>query len=790
MNLPNLISNPSLNRGNYMKNIVILSLGLVCILSTAWANLPIWTYDAGPNPKTKMGKELIDLVSQIPDMPRLSVAVMGVQKFRPAYGPVPWRMLQEENKVKILFIGQDATHIAEAAGRPATAGFGGRAQDLAAYFGVNEGAAFINTYAYTIQGQYGAYGTPYVLRSASGNSVRFSNLVDNGLWLISQDQDSSLVKWRNANIDWIIRNNKKSLKLIVTFGGAARDAIASFVESKGAIVEANNKSTIKSVQIPMTKLVYAGGNNQFPILIDREGKDLYSKMIGRKLDYSKISDQEAAQKDLKDNFENYMREMIFTQKGPMRNGIFHPAQLGGYDLDQIKINNKKTRSLKGITLNDRSVITNDLLVVELPHPTALSNMKSPAEASKAVAEKLKVLAPYVKSGWRISPDPDQVNSFAEGKAYAYRRADIGPEYYDYGTPGTRMVPVSTASRMSGNPHVIIFGTREKAKFDMNEIKLMTEAHPAEGFSEEEIFTNRPRSLNLRYTFDPGPGEFYARMMKERLDFKKIFAMKDGMSFKANGIDAYYVKTHPDIGDFGHYRGTFNKARVVVLADPHGNDDLVTARALTGTRGQYLQGFMNDLSVNDNYLVIKTVPFGMDGATDKDWDYILKATERYRSDLLESVLKDNNVTFVIADGKYAQKVVKNLNLSSPVMNLNRSSSHSEDMKNLGKRLKISVRGEMANIPRSHLSFYARTWEGTSGDRILNASDKFRGLAFAEVAPEWAWGQKINSIVEDISERKLINKIEKNNFPMPGESIPKYLRRLNIDSGLSEEWGKAL
>jgi hypothetical protein len=127
------------------KRIILLS----CILSisSALGQMPLWSYDAGPNPNSKMGRELIDITASIPNMPEISKKIMGrKQKFRPAFGPIPWRMRQESNKVKMLFIGQDGTHIAEAAGRPATAGFGGRAQDLANYFGVNEGAAFINAY--------------------------------------------------------------------------------------------------------------------------------------------------------------------------------------------------------------------------------------------------------------------------------------------------------------------------------------------------------------------------------------------------------------------------------------------------------------------------------------------------------------------------------------------------------------------------------------------------------------------------------------------------------------------
>ena len=103
------------------------SLVLVFLYSVnAFCEMPKWSYDAGPNPNTLMGKELIDITARIPNMPEISNKLMGRnQKFRPAFGPIPWRMRQDENSVKMLFIGQDGTHIAEAAGRPATAGFGG-----------------------------------------------------------------------------------------------------------------------------------------------------------------------------------------------------------------------------------------------------------------------------------------------------------------------------------------------------------------------------------------------------------------------------------------------------------------------------------------------------------------------------------------------------------------------------------------------------------------------------------------------------------------------------------------
>lgn len=769
---------------NFQK--ILCFIGLISLWAQpAQARMPEWSYDPGPDPKTKMGKELIDLVAEIPNMPEISLQVMGEQKFRPAFGPVNWRMLQDKNKVKILFIGQDATHIAEAAGRTATAGFGGRAQDLAAYFGVNEGAAFINTFSYTIKGQYGAFQTPYVLRNESGDSLHFGNYVDNELWLLSQDLASPMVKWRNKLIDWIIRNNQDSLQLIVTFGGAARDSIATYIESKGGKVGATHTKRIRNIQIPETDLVYAGGNNEFPILVDEKGKDLYTVMMGRKVDYSKLTEQEAVKKDITDNFESYKSKMIFTKGGPLKNGLLNPAQLDGFDLAQIEINNKKTRSLKGIKLNGGEIMNNDLLVVELPHPTFLSNL-SATEASEHVAKNLRALSPYVEKGWKIKADEGMKNRFAEGEPYRYARKDIGPEYYDFGAPGTRMVPVSSASRMGGNPHVIVFGTRERANFDQKAVEELTTAIPAQGFLTNELYITRPRSPELRYNFDAGPGEKYARIMKENLNLKDIFTVKPGTSVESDGIDAFVVKSSPENSDFGHYRGTFLRPQVLIVADPHGYDDLITARALTGTRGQYIQGMMTDLGVGEKYLVIKTVPFGMDKASKEDWQEALNRTRAYREKVLNEIFKDSTPSLIIADGVYAQKEAERILKSSGVkiVKLDRTGNHSKDILNVSRELGVSLSGRMSNIPRSHLSFYARIWEGTSGDRVLNATDKYRGFAFAEVAPAWAINQKLELIGEESEEAKLlIDKLEKNGLPLPGEKVPHYLKRVEIDPYLT-------
>jgi hypothetical protein len=753
-----------------------------------------------------MGRELIDITASIPNMPAVSKKLMGrKQKFRPAFGPIPWRMRQEANAVKILFIGQDGTHIAEAAGRPATAGFGGRAQDFANYFGVNEGAAFMNAYSFTIKGQYGIYGTPYVYKKGAKPSVKTANLVSNNLWLMSNNLHSPVVKWRNTLIDWVIRNNKKSMKLVVLFGGAARDAIASYALSKDGVdgntvsVSARMQKDMNKIQVPETKEEYAGGNNTFPSIVAPDGKDLYSRMVGKKLVYKNSRDQKAALKSLKENLLEYMEKAVFTKGGPDSNGLLNAAQLGGYSLDTLKINGVTTRSLKGLTLNDGTKIENDIIVISLPHPSSLSrtvmDAKSYGEgkiaANKRVMRDVSKLGKFKKAGWEIKADEGKVNNYHAGTSYQYGRADIGPEFYDFGTPKNRMVSKSTAKRMSGNANVVILGTRDNGQFSKTEISKMTNVEKPEGINPESLYIAKPSAVADRYTFDPGPGMDMAKIMIENLDEKAIFAPKEGMSFDKDGIAAFNVKTHPNVSDFGHYRGTFKAPKAIIIADPSGYDDLVTARALTGTRGQYLQGLMDDMGVGSDYLVIKTVPYGMEDATEAEWSVVLEQTKTYREKIIAAVLKSGSPAVIIGDGKYgtaeAQRIFKNRKVVS-IARLagDPSAGIKEAGKEIAKELKNKkkAKAKMVNIPREHLSFYSRVWEGTSGDRMITSRGlQYKGVAFAEVVPKWAYTQDLELTEETKqSVKDAVEVLRCENLPLPGESIPKYLRRTDIDPSI--------
>ena len=98
--------------------------------------------------------------------------------------------------------------------------------------------------------------------------------------------------------------------------------------------------------------------------------------------------------------------------------------------------------------------------------------------------------------------------------------------------------------------------------------------------------------------------------------------------------------------------------------------------------------------------------------------------------------------------------------------------------LGKFNRFTAHGQMANIPRSHLGFFSRVWEGTSGTRVLDtnsATDK--GTAFAIVAPAWAYNQ--NSVVQSREERASVNSLkgtlEEYRLPREDEKFIEFLRR---------------
>lgn len=745
--------------------LAIMSLSLITNVTFAdddtnpIANVNV-NYDEGFDPKDPMHRELLDILKGMPNMPALSDAMLIKQFFRPAFGPTLWRMMLKPNTMQALFIGQDGTHIAEGAGYTATAGFGGRAQDMARYMGMHTGVGFMNYSFFTITKQYGAFDVPFIDNSGGKKSMKSSGLVDTPTWLLTQDVDSLMAQKRNQLIDWVMRYHSKSLKAIFLLGGAARDSIGSLVESKNEqlgikvkVATRFSAEQLKNMEVPLGELVSAGSNKVSNVLLDKNGNDLYEQALGRKPDYKDPNgkDVKEALAIINADLEKYVPLMALTKGGLNGSGIVHPAQAGGYNINKIQIgDNKPGHDLFGLPLSDGTK-AGHILVATMPHPTRLS-MMTKDQASEAVAEALEPLRGEFDKYGHIVGENGQENLYAKKIAYEYGRTSIPIDFYANGTPGTRMLDRSDAYRMK--PDIVVLGTRDQAAmFDRKRSEEVLRAKPGAGIDPNNLYNDRPRMGNAPYENDRGPGPRYMKIIRGEINLDDVFALKPGQTDSGQGIEAYYTQTHPNEGAFGHIRGPVKGSRVLILADPDGLDSWLTSKASTGARGQYLHALMTDMGIGDKYTVIQTVPFGMDNASASDWNKMLAATNAYREKLIKAYFKDNIPEVIITDGTHAKNEMARIigeATGIPVVNIDKAGygndsgikAASHEIAKLSKFKDLNHETRWENIPRTHLPYIAKTWWGTSGDRVLTATNqKFRGKAFAVFVPKWASSQKM-------------------------------------------------
>ncbi len=768
---------------------------------SAFAQEIYTTIDSIPDVNDPEIKELIEILNSHPNTPLgstlldvLAPSYKDGQKFRPDWGNMAIRGLLCKNCIQILAIGQDATHIAEFANRPGIAGFGGRVHDMASHFGVFEQIFFTNLFTNTISGQYGSRSTPVIEVKEDGRKF-FTNLsvTENRLWSLAHDSPYS--EFRNKLLAWVMKRNQDSLKMVLMLGQAGKDAGGSFYEYIGGKIDGYiSDEDARRYLVPEFEMVGAGGNNEAAIPLTKDGKSLYSVLHkmhrGRWKEFSmkNSSDVKLAQQLLKDHWKDALDLVAINYSGPMNNGIMRAEQLGGFNWESAE-----SRRLKGMRIPDGkggSFAAPDVLFLDSPHPTYLSIVKTDGgDPSKIVNEGLVADAKsWVRKGWKAPrAEKGGKSNFERGKPYQYGRASVPLSHGDLGTPDIRLTPVSSAVRFDQS--VIIGGERDKNIFGSNgksELKRILDRMKKDDRHDAlpnnwMVRTGRPLYDEWKYEFDQGLPADVERVFRRYLPD----ASEDSTETRE-----IFSQTHRDTGYFGHYRGTLDDPEVFVLADPHGWDDIMTSRALTGERGQYLHGIFRDLGIDDKYFVLKTLPVGMDGASEAEWNDALYATRTYREKVIEKVLETTRPKVFVADGEYAAKelerILDELEVKSPkIVTIERGNSASSGIKSGGSALKSklgsryrrrNISGDRADIPRSHLTFVARVWEGTSGDRVISGRGKYQGKAFAAVAPNWA--AKFEGEFSRSEERgweRVLAEHEEMGFRSPEESVAQYFER---------------
>ena len=111
-----------------------------------------WDHDPGPPRNRRWAR----LFADIPDYRGLGLALGGdVERFRWQFGPVFYRGRLGDRQVKVLVVGQDAGSDEALAHRSFVGESGSRVQHLLAHLGITRSYLFLNTFVYSITGQFG-----------------------------------------------------------------------------------------------------------------------------------------------------------------------------------------------------------------------------------------------------------------------------------------------------------------------------------------------------------------------------------------------------------------------------------------------------------------------------------------------------------------------------------------------------------------------------------------------------------------------------------------------------------
>lgn len=194
-------------------------------------------YDAGPSQDSKWP----DLFAETPNYRAYGKAIYqeaakkaglkddGQEKFRWKVGPMWYRGRLTPESVKIFVIGQEGAQDENVSNRTFTGSTGTKMQNFINYFGVNKSYLFMNTFSYTITGQYGE-------RVEEGDTElvkKEKKVRSETLYWLAQDPNSLIVQHRHRMFDYMKDQNKNTLRLVIGVGSAGQDSLITWIKSHG-----------------------------------------------------------------------------------------------------------------------------------------------------------------------------------------------------------------------------------------------------------------------------------------------------------------------------------------------------------------------------------------------------------------------------------------------------------------------------------------------------------------------------------------------------------------------------
>jgi uracil-DNA glycosylase len=229
-------------------------------------------------------------------------------------------------------------------------------------------------------------------------------------------------------------------------------------------------------------------------------------------------------------------------------------------------------------------------------------------------------------------------------------------------------------------------------------------------------------------FDPGPPSTLARL---------LIGSEPGLAWP--DFAALGVTSHPSFGTGPIYRGRFKQVSLVVLADQASDDDVFTARALSGDAGQRFQGFLTAAGLTRRYLIIRTLPVDtLDLTTSRQNALVDDAhVQALHRELLHRVFSQNaGITALVAMGRGAQRLAPHVTPAGlTIINLAAAgdsgvtASWQAALTQLSSRTytkdiahpSFSAPTGRSQLPRADLPYGTLRWVGSSDDRAVRPTD---------------------------------------------------------------------
>lgn len=672
----------------------------------------IWEHDAGPDVSTPAGRGYAEIFAKTPNYRSIGQFMLAngandrSDKFRWQFGPMFYRGRLGQNQVKVLIIGQEGAQDENVSDRSFTGGTGGRMQNMLAYLGLDRSYLFINTFVYTITGQYADY-APVL----ANGTLQWRNLLLPNMLLLAQDPRSPIVQHRHELIDHVIRSNPDSLKLIIAVGGAAQDSLSTYIMSKGGQCDPEVKDP-SQIQAVAYRSVSAGGNKRFYYPVDARGQNLLVNGNER-LDYEDPKVQNMVKDRARD--PNVMSRLVRLTDGPYRNGLTDLRQTT-MRLETCKVNGRNN------TLFGLGGLNKDIRFIGVQHPGS----NSPTLQSK-FAQALGKIRSWQGSGWRIEPDRDangRTMNQPFDSGFRYSHLPVPRRDFRFGLPDVIGLGTTNTTRRSGGTALEI-GSRDAGRYSQNRDAYQ----PDQDYQNTDVPNEPPKSNPA--AFDYGPGEKWGRIFTQNLPIEGLL--------KTNRVAA------PKFGAWAIYRGRPASTEVLVIADQTSHDDMWVGRALMGLEGQRLQSFLTGIGAGLNYTILRTLPVDTLGGDPRTVQQLLDVSRNWRNEIVSKLLQENSgrVKMILTLGPQAESEIRTMNTGGlPVISLTGPNGYQSGFQQVQRvpgwagSHRMNFIANPMPIAREDVPYGMRRWTGTAGDRVVRANGNQSGQLYLITAPEWA------------------------------------------------------